>query len=1057
MNNTTHCRSLLQIIRNLALSLCVLMLAAPLAMAQQRIVSGRVTDSSSEPLVGASVLVVGTSRGTTTDADGAFSLSAAPSDKLVVSFIGFEDYSFTASKTNYEIVLRSDANFLEETVVVGYGVQKRATLTGAVSAVTNREIVATKNESVINMLSGKVSGVRITQNSSQPGEFDNNIDIRGMGSPLIVVDGVPRDQAYFSRMDSNEIESVSVLKDASAAIYGVRAANGVILVTTKHGTSATEGKFDIDFSANVGIQSFLYVPQTADAATHMLLINEKQNNGFNDNYPIRRNPKYSWDRILDYSSGQKKSTFWTDELFDKTSPQQQYNISMNGSSEKIDYFFNVGYMNQMGSYKSKSLNYDRWNFRTNIDARITKRLRASLQLSGYADTKNQPNTGIWMVYKKAWTYRPTAQAYVDGDHSLPAYDDDMGEADNPVASTDSRYTGYRKQKRYNFNGALGLTYDIPGVEGLNVKAFYSYDYNTTNDTEFLKTYYLYNRREDGTLDSFIRNSPGSIRRSTSPGTGNTIQLSINYNHVFAKKHTVGAMFMYEETYSTWDSFYAQRESYLNSEYLFAGEDENQVGNMNGVGDMTRRAFIGKFDYDFKSRYIIDFAFRADASSRFPKANRWGFFPSVSVGWRISEEPWVKDNVDFITNLKLRASYGRMGDDASASTYPATVVGYNIESERFGWFYNDALMTGVRPTSIPNPNLTWYTADTYNIGLDWNLWNQKFGGTVEFFERRRSGLLATSSVVLPGTVGASMPQENIESDMTFGYEIELSHRNRVGDWSYYVTAQISATKNRWIYHLDSKAGNSMENWRRGSVSGRNKDIWFSIEEGGRFSSYDQIQNFPLTGANYGQNTLPGDYYYKDWNGDGFVNGDDNHPVATYNLPVFNYGLTAGFAWKGIDFSLVFSGAAGIYNQYDEVFTEVGPFNGGAVLSFYTDRWHTANIDDDPWNPSTKWVEGYYPATGHGFNEGTTGIKNTSYLRLKSLELGYTFPSRWMNKAKIKNLRLYFNAYNLLTFSGNKYMDPERPGTRGGVNSGNNSILFYNYPINRTFNFGVNIKF
>ncbi len=1057
MNHKSTGRNILSRTRSVLLGVLFLMLAIP-AAAQQRLVQGVVTDSSSEPLAGASVIVTGTTRGTVTDIDGKFQINAAPTEKLTVSFLGFQDAVVAASATQLSIVLNNDGNFLEETVVVGYGVQKRATLTGAVSAVTNKEIVATKNENVINMLSGKVSGVRITQNSSQPGEFDNRIDIRGMGSPLIVVDGVPRDQSYFSRMDSNEIESVSVLKDASAAVYGVRAANGVILVTTKHGSSATEGKFDIDFSANVGIQSFLYVPQTADAATHMMLINEKQDNGFNTNYPVQAVHKYQWENILQYSSGEKPSTYWTDELFNKVAPQQQYNLSLNGSSDKIDYFFNIGYLDQDGSYKSGSLNYNRWNFRTNIDARITKRLRASVQLSGYADNKNQPNTGIWTVYKKAWTYRPTSPAWIDGDHSLPAYDDDMLEAENPVATTDANFTGYRNEKRYNFNGSLALTWDIPGVEGLNVRAFYSYDYYTTNNTEFQKTYNIYKKRDDGSLESYIQNSPGTVNRNTSPSTTNVLQLSVNYNHTFAEKHNVAGMVMYEESYNQWDSFYAQRQTYLNSEYLFAGESENQVGSMYGVGDITRRAFIGKFDYDFASRYIVDFAFRVDASSRFPKASRWGFFPSVSAGWRISEEPWVKDNVDFITNLKLRASWGRMGDDASAGTYPATVVGYNIDANNFGWFYDQGiLMTGVTPTSIPNPNLTWYTSDTYNVGLDWNLWQQKFGGTVEFFKRVRRGLLATSSAVLPGTVGASMPQENIESDTTFGYEIELSHRNRVGDFNYWISAQISATKNRWVYHLDSKAGNSMENWRRTNVSGRNKDIWFSIKEAGRFTDYSQIQNYDLTGTNYGQGTLPGDYYYEDWNGDGIVDGSDSHPVATYNLPVFNYGLTAGLAWKGIDFTMVWSGAAGIYNQYSEVFTEVGPFNGGAVLDFYTDRWRVANIGDDPFNPHTEWVEGYYPATGHSFNTGTTGIKDTSYIRLKSLEIGYTFPKKWMNAAKIKGLRVYFNSYNLLTFSGLKYIDPERPGTNGGVNTSSNSILFYNYPVNRTFNFGVNIKF
>lgn len=1039
----------------LSILIMVLMMVLPLSSyAQQRLVQGVVLDNLGEPLIGAGVMVQGTRTGTTTDIDGKFSLQASPKDKLVVSFLGYQDVVIEAASTNLKVVLQPDSNFIEETIVVGYGARKKATVTGAISAVNNKEIAVTKNENVVNMLSGKIPGVRITQNSSQPGEFNNNIDIRGMGTPLIIVDGIPCDQAYFSRMDSNEIDNVSVLKDASAAIYGVRAANGVILVTTKHGSSATSGKFDITFSGNYGWQKFLYLPSTADAASHMLIINEKQANGFDSNYPIRSTPKYTWDEILAYSSGEKQGTNWTKELFDDVSPQSQYNLSVNGTSDKIDYFFNVGYMEQMGSYKSHSLNYNRWNFRSTVDARITKRLRATVQLSGYADEKNQPNTTIWSVYKKAWTYRPTSQAWINGDHELPGYDSEMLESENPVAATDSKFAGFRKEKRYNFNGNMSLTYDIPGVDGLNAKAFYSYDYYTTDNSEYLRTYNLYDLDSAGNLNSYVRNSPGTVQRSTNPNFGTVMQLSLNYSHKFLDAHNVSAMVLYEEQYNKWDNFYAKREMFLDSEYLFAGEDENQVGSMDGLGDISRCAWIGRLSYDYNGKYIIDFAARYDASSRFPKANRWGLFPSVSAAWRLSEEPFIKNNLTWVNNFKLRASWGRLGDDGSAGTYPPTVVGYNIEKNRLGWFYDSSLMVGVSPTSIPNPNLTWYTSDTYNLGVDVDLWNQKLGATFEVFERRRHGLLATSSVVLPGIVGASMPQENIESDMTYGWEIQLTHRNKVGDVNYWASAQLSATKNRWIYHLDSQAGNSMENWYRGAVSGRNKDIWFSIEEGGRFENYDQIQNHGTTGTNYGQGTLPGDYWYKDWNGDGIVDGADRHPVATYNMPVFNYGITLGAQWKGIDVSANFAGAAGIYNLYDEVFTEVGPFNGGAVLDIYKDRWHTVNVDDDPWNPNTEWVKGYYPATSHIFKEGTTGIKNTSYMRLKTLEIGYTLPEKLLKAAKVKDVRIYFSGYNLLTFCGMKDIDPERPGASGGVGG---NVAFYNYPVNKTYNIGATLKF
>ena len=1036
----------------------VLMVLLPFTLAaQNRTVTGTVTDQGGEPLVGASVIVQGsTTRGTMTDAGGNFSIQAAPAEFLVVSFIGFEDVVVSAAKSPLSVVLSDDSNFLEETVVVGYGVQKKATLTGAVSAVTQKDMVITKNENVVNMLSGKVPGLRISQRSSQPGEFDNAIDIRGMGTPLFVVDGIPRDQAYFSRMDANEIESVSVLKDASAAIYGVRAANGVILVTTRHG-SGDEGKFDIDFSMNYGWQSFLYVPNTVDAATHMMMINEKSYNSFNGNYPNRGLGIYSWDDIMAYSDGSRKSTIWSDELFRNNVPQSQYNLSVNGGSKRIKYFFNLGYMNMMGSYRSGSLNYHRYNIRSNVDAQITDRLRANVAISGYIDEKNQPFTTIWAVYKKAWTYRPTSEAWIDGDHSLPGYDDQMLESENPVAATNSSFSGFRQEKRYNLNTAFTLTYDIPYVDGLNIRAFYSYDYYTTNNTEYQKTYYLYSKNADGSLNSFIRNGGDEsyVQRSTDPNSGQVLQLSINYDHTFADAHHVAAMGMYEQSYNEWDNFYARRTMMLNKPYLFSGEEENQVGKSNGLGDISRRAWIGHLNYDFKSRYLLDFAIRHDASSRFPKASRWGWFPSVSVGWRISEEGFVKNNAPWITNLKLRASWGKLGDDGSAGTYPSIYTGYNLQGNK-AWIYDGTVVTGVDAAAIPNPNLTWYTATTMNLGLDFNLWNQKLGGAFEIFRRNRNGLLATSSVVLPGTVGASMPQENIESDITFGYEFQLSHRNRIGEVSYNVSGYMSAAKNRWNYHLDSPAGNSMENWYRQNVSGRNKDIWFSIQEAGRFTNYTEIQNHPTTGMNYGTGTLPGDYYYEDWNGDGVINDSDRHPLATYNLPVFNYGITMGLDWKGIDFAMNWAGSAGVYSEFGEVFGEVGPFNGGAVLDMYLDRWHTVNQWDDPWNPNTQWVSGYYPATGHSFTNGTTGIKDMSYLRLKSLELGYTLPQKWMRTVHIKNFRVFVSAYNLLTISGNKYMDPERPGTNGGAANGN-VVLNYNYPVNRTINVGASIKF
>ncbi len=802
----------------LAALFCIL--TALSAGAQMRTVKGTVYDPDNEPVIGATVKVKGTTRVVATDIDGNFTIEASPKETIAITYIGYKPVEVSAAKTDISVVLESETQNLDEVIVVGYGTQRKATLTGAVSQVSSKEISVTKNENVVNMLSGKIPGVRISQRSSQPGEFDNAIDVRGMGEPLFVVDGIPRDKGYFSRMDPNEIESVSVLKDAAASIYGIRAANGVLLVTTKRGVSQ-EGKFDITFSFNYGWQNFLYTPETADAATHMLLMNEKQlNNNFGGNYFVKAPVRYTWEQMLEYSSGRKKSTNWSDELFRDNVPQQQYNVSMNGGSDRIQYFFNLGYLEQEGSFRSGSLNYNRWNFRSNVDAQITKDLKAVVQLSGYMDEKNQPATDMWTVYKMAWTYPSTAEAWVNGDHSLPAYDSELGSnTENPVATTNADYTGYNRERHYNFNGALTLQYDIPWVEGLNAKAFYSYDYYSTNDTRYKRAYQLYRQNADGTLVTFDRNPDAFLQRTTYPSYGTVLQLSLNYAHRFGD-HNVSAMALYEEQYNDYDSFYAKRNMLLDGEYLIYGETSGQETGAPSIWDKSRRAFVGRVGYDFRGKYMADFSFREDGSSSFPGGARWGFFPAVSAGWRISEESFMQALSPVLSNLKIRGSWGKMGDDSGCGTYPPTVVGYALNQRKLCWIINGELIGGVSPTGVPNPNLTWYTAETYNAGIDFDLWGSKLSGVFEVFERKRSGLFATSAAVIPGHVGVSMPQENINSDKTFGYEFSLSHRNTVAGVNYWVTAQISATKNRWDYFMAGDASNSMDFWYRNDVSGRN---------------------------------------------------------------------------------------------------------------------------------------------------------------------------------------------------------------------------------------------
>ena len=1016
-------------------------------------VTGTVIDRSDNLIPGVTIVIKGTTIGTITNEVGVYTLSNVPSDAILVfSFVGMKTQEIpVANQTQINVTMEVDAIGLEEVVAVGYSTQKRATLTGAVSTVKGEDMVRTKNENVVNSLTGKLPGVRIAQKSSAPGAYDTRIDIRGMGDPLFVIDGVPRDQAYFARMSAEEIESISVLKDGTAAIYGLRAANGVILVTTKSGT-AQGGEVDITFNTSSSLQQFLYVPQSVNAIDYMTLRNEKIAQDFGRNYLVKANPVFTDADFEPYLNGTKQSYDWMDQVFRKSTPQYQHNLSVNGGSEKLRYFFTLGYSKQEGAYRSGDYHSERWNMRSNIDAQISKRLKARVSLGGIMVNTTRPNGAEWTTYKLAWLARPDAPFYANDNPEYPNGDMQfLSEGANMIIQTDADYVGYSSNKDRRFNGTLTLEYDIPGIKGLKAKGLYDYATSIPDYKDYQRTYslYVYNADSD-TYTSILRNSPSSVTRGVNFNYDTNMQLGLHYINSFGE-HNLNSFLIYEEIYSNWNSFRAFRELMIDSEYLFAGEDKNQSATGGDIGDRASRSLIGQLSYDYSGKYLFDFKFRYDGSSRFPYGSRFGFFPAVSLGWRLSEEGFIKNNLPIISNLKLRASYGEMGDDSAADNYPPS-TGYNLDNNNLGWFYDGTLIGGVSAASIPNPDLTWYKIKSYNVGFDFGLFQNKLSGGIDVYKRDRSGLLATSASVIPGTVGASLPQENLNSDRNFGYEISLDYRNRIGDVSYYVGGQLSATKHQRTEWLETPAGNSYDKWRN-RTSGRYTDIWWAREAGGMFTNLDDIRSFELPMA---QNTLPGDWWFVDWNEDGVIDDGDDHPVATYGLPVFNYGISLGASWKGFDLALDFQGAHQVYVQYGTGLDGALPFGEGNTLTWFMDRWRPVDPDADWYSPQNEWIPGYYTVTSRqSRDEGTNGIKNASYMRLKTAELGYTLPQRLTSKIGIKNLRIYLSGYNLLTFTGLRDVDPERPGAYGGAST--SDVDFYSYPVNRTFTIGASVKF
>ncbi|MBO9152400.1 TonB-dependent receptor [Chitinophaga sp. GCM10012297] len=1017
-------------------------------------ITGKVTSEKGEPLPGVTVQVKGTSNGALTNGDGNFSITAPSANvTLVISFMGFVSQEVqVTSAAPLDIVLKEDNKSLNEVVVVGYGQQQKVTLTGAVATVSNKEIVTTKNQNVQNMLTGKVPGLRVIQNTSEPGDFTNQFDIRGFGAPLIVIDGVPR--GNIQRLDPNEIESISVLKDASAAVYGVRAANGVVLITTKSG--GTSGKARIDYSMYYGLQKPSGLPSPLDAVDRFTIFNEQSMHNINS--PTWVFPE---DIIAPYRDGTKQSTDWYGEVMRDYAPQQYHNLSVNGNAgKKMDYFVNLGYTEQGGFWKSNSLKYKRYNLRSNLNAQITDRLTASLRLNAILDQKDSPYRDSWEIFKNLWRSHPDDPYYANNDpkylyHNLADY--------HPGAIADDLVSGFKKRNSKTFMSTFSLEYKVPYIDGLVAKGMFSYDATINDNTNYQKEFSVYEYNEAGDIYvPYKYQIPNTLNRSYAVLPGTLMQFSLNYNRTFARLHNMSVLALYEESEGTGDSFFAQRELTIPLPYLFAGNSANQIGNNNtgSVFKNANRGLVGKVHYDFNSKYLLDFSFRYDGSSRFPPGKQWGFFPAVSAGWRISEEAFMKGNqsLAFIDNLKIRGSYGEMGDDGASSfqfisgyDYPAS--GGNSQALAAGYLFGDKWVSSLGFRNSPNMNITWYKVRTLNLGLDANFWKGLLGVTVDVFRRDREGLLANRLLSLPGTFGANLPQENLNSDMNKGFELMLTHNNTIGrDFRYNLSGNIALTRAMRKYIERARDGNSYSNWRN-NYTNRYNDVWFGWGYNGQYSSYDEIAKYPVY---TGRSVLPGDYIYEDWNGDGVIDDMDRHPIATTvnptagdfrdkdSYPLMTFGLTMGAEYKGFDLNLLWQGGAMSYAAFGEMYQTISQ----NALDFFMDRWHPEDPTMDPYNPSTKWIPGRNAYTGTVYDiNSERGIQNCNYLRLKTVELGYSLPARWINKVGIQDLRVYVNGYNMLTFTKAIGIDPEHP----------TDLYGYLYPLNKTVNFGASIRF
>jgi len=523
---------------------------------------------------------------------------------------------------------------------------------------------------------------------------------------------------------------------------------------------------------------------------------------------------------------------------------------------------------------------------------------------------------------------------------------------------------------------------------------------------------------------------------------------------------VTALFGLETQQRKGDNFYAQRNLAFGMDYLFAGVTDSQVGgmssNLNDVYKFANSATFGRLNYTFADKYIIEGQFRYDGSSKFAKGHQWGFFPSGSVGWRASEESFFKsiDALSFISQLKLRASYGVLGDDgdlqfdwATGYSYPAT--GDNPELGYYnhyapGAVFGSQFTYAVTPLALPNQQITWFTSKMLDLGMDFEAWNGLFGFSFDYFDRHRDGLFARATGALPTAVGATAPRENLNSDRYFGIDLELNHRNVIGEFKYKVKAIGTITRQKYLVGSENGPyGNSYDKWRHDNLNNRFQGVQFGYESAGRYTGWDDIWNYPIFKEN---NTLPGDYKYLDWNGDGEINAADEHPFAYDQTPWVNFSLAYDCSYRNFDLNFLLQGTALGSMQYQEPLYGIWGTNGGGTLTQFLDRWHPSDPGANIWDPETQWVAGYYAYTGrYPIANSTFNRVSTAYLRLKSIEFGYTLPKK-IKAFSTMNLRVFANAYNLFTITGVKFVDPEH----------SDDDLGRLYPINKTYSIGISAR-
>lgn len=999
-------------------------------------VTGTVKDTNGEPIIGANVMVVGSATGVITDIDGNFTLNVPVGSKLQFSFIGYKEQVVPVKKgISLNIVLEEDAQMLGEVEVVAYGVQKKVSVTGAISSMRGDDLLKTPAGSISNILSGQVTGISSVQYSGEPGADAADIYVRGIATtnnatPLIQVDGVERD---FSQIDPNEIESVTILKDASAtAVFGVRGANGVILITTKRGA---EGKAKISFTTSAGVNVRTKELEFANSYQYASYVNMMRTNDGNE-------PLYSDEQLAAFRDHTNPLLYpdinWIDYCMNKAAFQSQHNVSISGGTNNMRYFVSAGLFTQDGMFKQFNLtddfnfDYKRYNYRANLDFDISKTTLLSVNIGGRVESKRTPESGEDQnqLFRKLYWAVPFASAgIVDGKYIKTNAD----YVTKPGADGLESYygKGFRNQTTNVLNLDLVLDQKLDFItKGLSIKLKGSYNssYSTTKIASSSVATYTPVVDDKGAITYKKSGSDSQTSyREGDYGKGRDwyMELALNYNRKFGN-HSVTGLFLYNQS----------KRYYPGGTY-----DYIPTGYVGLVGRVT---------YDWKTRYLAEFNVGYNGSENFNPENRYGFFPAGSIGWIVSEEPFFAPIKKVVNYFKVRATLGMVGNDNYAGQrflYLPGSYGYgqNNDHNGPGGFFGQNIgnaKPGAWEATQSNPYAKWETAVKQNYGLDFNILNDHLSVSADYFIEKRRDILRTPDY-LPGILGMTLPAINVNKVENKGFEIQAKWNDRIGtDFRYWANFNISFARNKIVFMNEVEQNEPWMYQTGRRINSRSMYKFWGFYDETADLRYQEEFGIPI--SDHGITLQPGDAVYVDLNKDGKLDGNDaTRDIGFTDLPEYTAGLNLGFSWKNFDFSMQWTGAWNVDRMLSEFRQPLGDTqNKGLLLYQYENTWRSS---EDSYTAKFPRIT----ATNRKNNfekESDLYLINASYLRLKNIEIGYNFDFPFMRKLKLNSCRMYVNGYNLLTFTAFDWGDPEsRQSDRP------------NYPLTRVFNIGLKLGF